>query len=156
MFAIISLKPKYAEAILTGQKKCEFRKVLFSRKVHILIIYATRPVGRLVGWASIEGMETGSPREIWDRTWRDAGITHDEFNNYYKGSSRAICIHIRNVHRFERPIDPRENGGGFTIPQSYRYLTDGDREFLSTHIPCGFESDDDPILASIDPYCLIE
>ena len=134
MFAILSLKPKYAEAILAGKKRCEFRKVRFSREVRFVIIYATSPVGKLVGWFSVEGVETGSPDEIWERTSEDAGISHDEFDYYYNGSSRAICIRIQDVHRFEHPIDPKEKQVDFIIPQSYRYLTEGDREFLSENL----------------------
>lgn len=134
MFAIISLKPKYAEAIFTGEKRCEFRKVRFSREVQYLIVYATCPIGKLVGWISIEGITMGSPDEIWEQTSEDAGISHEEFLEYYNGSTRAICIQIQDAHRFLHPIDPRAEQVDFVIPQSYRYLTEDDRRILPKNL----------------------
>ena len=47
--ALLSVKPEYAEKILSGEKIYEFRRRIFKRKdVDILVIYATRPQCRVV------------------------------------------------------------------------------------------------------------
>ena len=52
--ALLSVKPEYAEKILSGEKIYEFRRRIFKRKdVDILVIYATRPQCRVVAEARI-------------------------------------------------------------------------------------------------------
>ncbi|MDD8572078.1 ASCH domain-containing protein, partial [Escherichia coli] len=50
MKVLLSIKPEYAESILSGKKKYEFRKNIFRNKnVDTIVIYATMPVGKVIG-----------------------------------------------------------------------------------------------------------
>jgi len=50
MQVLLSIKPEYAEKILNGEKKYEFRKVLPKNKsITKVIIYATMPIGKVIG-----------------------------------------------------------------------------------------------------------
>ena len=47
---LLSIKPQYADKILSGDKKFEFRRLLYkSPNVKKIIIYATSPVMRVIG-----------------------------------------------------------------------------------------------------------
>lgn len=48
MDAILSIKPVYANQILAGTKKVEFRKRSFKEKVRRVYIYASVPVKQIV------------------------------------------------------------------------------------------------------------
>ena len=54
MNVILSIRPRYADAIMRGEKKYEYRRSLFKRKnVSRAFIYATSPVKRIIGCFSI-------------------------------------------------------------------------------------------------------
>ena len=58
MKILLSIKPEFAEKILDGTKKFEFRRRVHTRpEVKSVIIYATMPVGRVIGEFSIERIE---------------------------------------------------------------------------------------------------
>jgi len=132
---ILSIKPKHAEAILSGEKKCEFRKPSFPNGIKTAIIYETAPVKKIVGWFSITKQETGTPSEIWRRHSKIGGITRWDFFNYYNGSKKAVCLKIGRVVKLDSPIDPFSIIDDFVIPQSFRYVNIDDYSHLISKIP---------------------
>ncbi len=48
MNVIFSIKPKYVERILSGEKKYEFRKRIWKKQVDRVFIYASSPVKKIV------------------------------------------------------------------------------------------------------------
>ena len=64
--AIISLKPRHAKLVLSGDKTVELRNRIVRLAPGTLIwIYATRPMARIVGVAEIESVVHAGPSEIW-------------------------------------------------------------------------------------------
>jgi len=123
MNVLLSVKPKYAEAILKGEKKYEFRKTLFKRKdVQKILIYSSSPVKRIV--ASFEAGEIldERPKKLWDECRHGAGIGKDEFFKYYQNKDRGYAIRIHNLRKFEEPVDPKELDSEFVAPQSFCYI----------------------------------
>ena len=123
MDVLLSIKPKYADAILRGEKKYEFRKTLFKRKdVQRILIYSSSPVKRIV--ASFEAGEIleEKPKKLWDECSFGAGIEKDEFFKYYANKGKGYAIRINNLQKFEEPIDPKELNSGFVPPQSFCYM----------------------------------
>ena len=50
MRVLLSIRPEHVENIRSGIKTFEFRRRIFARRdVRTVLIYCTRPVGRLVG-----------------------------------------------------------------------------------------------------------
>ena len=47
---ILSIKPKYAQAIISGTKKVEFRKKIFKRPVDKVYISSSSPSKKLIGF----------------------------------------------------------------------------------------------------------
>ena len=63
--ALLSVKPEYAEKILSGEKIHESRRRIFKRKdVDILVIYATGPQCGVVAEARIGGIMESTPAPI--------------------------------------------------------------------------------------------
>lgn len=135
MIIILSIKPKYVKAILSGKKKCEFRKSSFPKRVKTAIIYETEPVGKIVGWFNITKQEIGKPSEIWKKHSKIGGINKKDFNKYYNNKKIAVCLKIGKVHKLKSPIDPFDSIENFVIPQSYRYVNNDDFSFLISKIP---------------------
>jgi len=75
-------KPEFADKILSGDKRYEFRKVLFKKNVDTIVIYATMPVGKIIGEFKVEDILQDKPASLWDRTKEYSGITQGFFNQY--------------------------------------------------------------------------
>ena len=83
MKVLLSIKPEFANKILNGEKKFEFRKSLFKRDgIKTVLIYATMPIGKVIGEFDIEHIISNSPQEIWNETCEFSGISKSFFDDY--------------------------------------------------------------------------
>lgn len=124
MKVLLSIKPEYAEKILSGEKRFEFRKALFKNKnVKTIIIYATMPVGKVVGEFEFDGIVTGTPKAVWSETKNQSGITQDFFDEYFSGREMAHAIKVGGVKRYSEPQSLVSIVPSGSAPQSYRYIT---------------------------------
>ncbi len=123
MNVLLSVEPKYAEAILSGIKKYEFRRTIFRRKgINRVYLYSNSSIRKIVGSFTIEKILEGTPKEIWETCNGWGGIPEKDFFRYFKGSRKAYGIKIKNTRRFRRPIDPYSIIDNFTPPQSFYYI----------------------------------
>lgn len=123
MKVLLSIKPEYAEKIFSGEKKYEFRKIGFkNRFIKTVVVYATMPVGKIIGEFGIKQIHKGKPEQIWKKTKKYSGIDELFFNEYYNGKDFAIAIEVDNPILYERPINPKEEFENFVAPQSFKYL----------------------------------
>lgn len=123
MSVLLSIRPKYVNAIMTGVKRYEFRRVVFKRKGIVFIyIYSTSPVNKIVGLCQIEKIIKGSPKEIWNRCCKHAGISKMDFFNYFRSLPVAYALKIKNAQRFHHEINPHSCIHNFRAPQSFYYV----------------------------------
>lgn len=122
MKLLLSIKPEYIQKIISGEKRYEFRKVVFkNRKVTDVIVYASRPISKIVGEFSIETIIEGDPKSIWNRTKYYSGVNELFFKNYFNGRDKGYAIKLKNYKSYSKPI-PLENIGVKHAPQSFLYL----------------------------------
>lgn len=125
MKILLSIKPEFAERIFDGTKRFEFRKVVYAnRNVRTVVVYVTRPVGRILGEFEVLDITEGTPDRLWEVTQAFAGVSREFFNEYFLGRDRGYAIHIGFVTRYETPLVPEDLIENFTPPQSYMYLDD--------------------------------
>lgn len=123
MKVLLSIKPEYVDKILSGEKRFEFRKVSFSEQgITNVLIYATKPVGKLVGEFEVTNIHEGPPELIWKLTKQFAGIDKKYFDSYYEGRNKAVAIAIGKVNVFKTPMDLNSLGERVTPPQSFCYI----------------------------------
>jgi predicted transcriptional regulator len=118
---LLSLRPIYAERILMGTKGYEFRRVMPGKPVSRVWIYATMPVGRVVGWFDVAAVLSGPPAELWEHTHAASGVTPSEFRGYFEGVVVAHAFAV-GAREWFGPVDPRVEWPGFRAPQSFRYM----------------------------------
>ena len=132
--AIISIHPHYADAILSGKKTIELRRRIPSIEIGTrLWIYATRPLGAVVGSAVVSNLLRGTPREIWRLCKADVSIARKDYDEYFEGAKTAIGIVLTDVIR-RQPImieQLREMRAGFHPPQVLARLSSNDTQSLS-------------------------
>lgn len=123
MKVLLSIKPEYAEKILLGEKRFEFRKAVpKNAAVRTIVIYATMPVGKVVGEFEVGGILAERPRNIWSMTSAFAGITKRFFNEYFEGRTTAYAIKVKSPKRYDQPLDLSSVLTSGIPPQSFCYL----------------------------------
>lgn len=122
MDVLLSIKPKYADKIISGEKKYEFRKTkLDKNKVNNIYIYSSSPVKKIIGKVTLSDILEGPPKIIWRKCRKYSGISEEEFFNYFAGKDLAFALAIEDVEHFIEPIDPYIEFDNFIPPQSYCY-----------------------------------
>lgn len=123
---LISVKPKYAEKILNGEKTVELRKSAPTRikEGGYILIYVTSPVKQILGICQIGRIMKDTPSELWKKVKFNAGVTKSEFNDYFADYKNGYGLILNNVNNLE-PIDLdylKSSISGFNPPQTYRYI----------------------------------
>jgi predicted transcriptional regulator len=123
MRVLLSIKPEYADKIFSGEKYFEFRKAIFSDpEVDTVVVYATMPVGKVIGEFKITQVHTGAPADIWRMTEEGSGISREFFADYFEGRKQAYAIEVGETTVFDTPKTLKEILGRNTAPQSFAYL----------------------------------
>lgn len=117
----MSIKPQFADAIFSGAKQFEFRRAIFRCPVSVVVVYTTSPVSQIVGEFEVAGVLRGTPRELWKRTRRWAGISRERFFKYFTGCQTGYAIEIGAVSRYVKPVNLPAKGVT-RPPQSFVYL----------------------------------
>lgn len=123
MKVILSIKPEFVEKIFSGEKRFEYRKVIFKNSdVDTVMIYSTMPVGKIVGEFKFKTLHKNTPQIIWKKTKDYSGTSQEFFFEYFKNRTDAYAIEIEEVQKYEKPIDPHTLFPHFTAPQSFCYF----------------------------------
>ena len=122
MRVMLSIKPEFVNQIILGNKKYEYRKKIFKKNVDTVVIYATKPIGKLIGEFKISKILKDTPNNIWNETHKYSGITEDFFMNYFCNTDSAFALQIENFYEYDTPIDPYMVNKNFYPPQSYMYI----------------------------------
>ncbi len=118
MKLLLSIKPKYVEKIFSGKKRFEYRKIIFKRRdLEAIVIYATKPIGKIVGEMRIRKIHQDTPENIWNKTKNFSGIEKDDFFKYFRDKNIAYAIEFENVIKYNNPISIT-----YAPPQSYKYI----------------------------------
>ena len=107
---LLSIKPLYAEMIIEGTKKYEFRTRKCRDDIRKIIFYATAPQSQVVGEAEIEDVLVGPPTEIF-------------FREYYKNKEVAVAYKLKNVNAYKEQKTLKDYGITH-VPQSFIYLNE--------------------------------
>lgn len=123
MQVLLSIHPEHADKILSGEKRFEFRKNIFKNPaVTRVLIYATMPVGKVIGDFEIANVIDDRPGKVWESTKTYAGISREFFREYFSGRDRAVAIGVKNPRRFATPRALDDVAEGIVAPQSFRYV----------------------------------
>ena len=122
MKVLMSIKPEFVEKIFSGEKQFEFRRSIFKREdVDTIIMYATKPIGKIVGEIKFNTILVDTPENIWNKTKRNAGVSEKFFFDYFQNKELAHAIKIDKVIKYNKAINPNDIYNKFTAPQSFIY-----------------------------------
>lgn len=136
---LLSVKPRFANAILDGEKCFEFRRALFrNRDVRRVVIYASSPVQRVIGEFEIDDILTMEPDELWEVTCSGSGIEKEYFDKYFAGRDTAHALKVSQPRRYREPLELQSHFAIDRPPQSFCYIGGG--ELVPTAPPSPNES----------------
>lgn len=123
---LVSIKQKYVQKILSGDKTIELRKSRPKAKAgDVILIYTTRPVMAVTAIATVGEIITCSPGEMWNSYQTRLGISQSDFFEYYGASKLAIGIELNNVVKLDAEIllsAIKVIYPNFTPPQTFKYI----------------------------------
>jgi predicted transcriptional regulator len=124
---LLSIQPRFAEKIFDGSKTFELRKVRPKVSSNdAIIVYVSSPEMMLKAILTVDNVINEEPNQLWDIVMNDAGVTREEFDDYFLGIDKGYAIKIKDVNILSSPValsDLRELIPGFTPPQIYRYFS---------------------------------
>lgn len=122
---LLSLRPRFAAAILAGTKTIEIRR----RPVNALpgtpvILYSSSPQMAVVGTAQLGSITVCTAKDGWHRHQDEFGLNRDEYDTYLDGVTYAHLLHLISVNRLNEPLPLRHlrEQAPFQPPQSFRYV----------------------------------
>jgi len=153
MDVLLSIKPKFADKIFSGQKKYEFRKTRFRSpdSVDTIYMYASSPVQRIVGAFTTDGIVSDDPTKLWDKYGDYSGVANrDQFMSYFDGATEGYAIGVKDVHELDQPIDPKDHVESFSPPVSFYYLENNSQLELPQKFPARITGSKDLLQYSSD------
>jgi len=134
--ALISVHPNYAQKIVEGEKRVEFRRCWAAHPVSEVVIYATSPVQRFVAVARVKKVTVASPTRLWELAQSiGGGISREKLFAYLAGKKEAVAIELTGVQPIGKIFSPKEVfGSKFRPPQSFCYLHENDLAYLKRYL----------------------
>jgi len=120
----LPVKPEYAEKIMSGEKNIEFRKTVWKESVGYIVVYASSPVKKVLGFAKVDSLVIDSPGNLWKNYNATGGINKKKFMEYFHGRKNAYGILLGDVIQLKEPYAPKEIGIEGVIPQNFKYLNE--------------------------------
>jgi predicted transcriptional regulator len=122
---LLSVKPKYSDLIVSGEKRVEFRRRWAAEEIDHIAVYASAPIQRIVALVSVDEVIWASRTKLWGHcTSKGGALTRRELNAYFMGRGQGCAVMLGEVRKLEQPLDPRSVFKKFSAPQSFRYLTE--------------------------------
>lgn len=124
MKVLLSIRPEYAERIFNGEKKYEYRRNLFKRKdIKTVVVYVTKPIGKVIGEFEIDDILEGNPSAIWEQTKLHSGIDEDAYIEYFSEREIGFAIVIKKTKVYKKPLELMELNPQIKYPpQSFMYV----------------------------------
>lgn len=120
--ALLAIKPRFAQAIIAGDKTVEFRKIRFAQPPRYIVLYASTPIQQVIAFFEVVQIEELSVLGLWRKFRAHGGIDYREFSNYYSGRDRGFAIVVGSVWKLREPASLRAFCARVAPPQSFIYL----------------------------------
>jgi predicted transcriptional regulator len=130
---LLAILPKYADMILSGAKKYEFRRVPPRIKDPVrILLFTTDGVEQLVGEFVASRSIAAPVKQLIEKTLRFVPHDRSELENYFKGLRIGHAIEIQSPERYKHPVSKEEIARlvpSFSPPQNFIYLSKDDPKY---------------------------
>lgn len=77
---------------------------IFKQDIDAIVIYASMPMGKIIGEFTIDGIINDNPMTVWKETKEYAGISFENYKKYFKGKREAYAICIKDLKIYENQL----------------------------------------------------
>lgn len=134
--ALLPIRPEFAEQLLDGTKRVEFRRRPLPGQVTVVVIYSTAPDSGITGYFAVDGQDVAATSTLWERYGSVGGIVRRRLRDYLRGAANPTAILAGTVCRVQSTIKLDEVRAGLSAPQGFCYLSDLEFERLQAHSVC--------------------
>lgn len=127
---LLSIRPKYARAIIEGRKRVEVRRQsVRAEPGATVLLYATSPRRAIVAVASIRSTMRCSADEAWHHHSDALALERQELDDYL-GDGMGSFMTLEDVRELQCPLslDHLRRNQDFRPPRSYRFVSSLDPE----------------------------
>lgn len=141
--ALLSLHPRFSQAIFAGEKTIELRKVSMKLKPGDQItIYETAPTKAIAGYAQVREVFSYPAKNnfrfteeectlLWEKAKHGCCVEEEEFYSYYRTARYCFMISLGNVTRYLQQIPLQKiREQGINPPQCVQYLSEAQMSAL--------------------------
>lgn len=134
---LLSIRPEYANKIFDRTKTVELRRIRprLLNEGDRVVVYVSSPQQAVVGSFKVDNIVEKPVTELWEEVEKLAGISHEDFYDYYYGVRLGVGIFLKDIHRFSQPVELhrlRNKLPNLKPPQSFRYLTDNQFKIVTS------------------------
>ena len=123
---MLSVRPRFAKALLAGTKTAEIRRRFPDVPVGTtVLVYSSSPERALLGTMRVRAVVRSTAADIW-RDYQDViAIDWVELSEYLQGASACSVLELDSPVTWPRPVplDTLRRTLAVEPPQSFRYLT---------------------------------
>jgi predicted transcriptional regulator len=132
MCLLLSIKPEFAERIMSGEKTIELRKrkPRYINTRDRILFYVAAPVKAILFYSYVKQIIETLPNDMWEIYQNRLGITKNDFDIYFKNKTTACGIELGRITKI-KPFYLEELklwsyhsiGINFYAPQDFRYIS---------------------------------
>jgi predicted transcriptional regulator len=131
---LLSIKPRYADSIFNGSKTVELRRVRPQIGAGgLVMVYVSSPRCSLEGAFEVAEVTAAAPAMLWRLVGKNAGVTREEFDDYFIGRDIGYGISIRRAWKLSPVSLARLRASKLRPPQSYYYVRRSHPAFAKAH-----------------------
>lgn len=102
---LMSIKPKYASRIMSGEKTVEFRKKCFKDNISRVYVYSSFPEKKIVGYFEVDKIVIDDPINLWIQFGKKGCIDKNRFYDYFKNHREGCAICIKRYVKLRQKVD---------------------------------------------------
>ncbi|APH45461.1 hypothetical protein BMW26_11240 [Microbacterium sp. 1.5R] len=121
----ISIKPRYARAILEGRKTVEVRRRFPTVPPGTtVVLYSSSPERAIVGTVRLKHTSRMAPDRVWALHSEAIDIAEEALGQYLEGADASTLLEVEDPRPWVRPVPLEVLRAllGVEPPQSFRYL----------------------------------
>lgn len=122
---LISVKPRYARAILEGRKTVEVRRRFPEVPPGTtVVLYSSSPERAVLGTVRLKQTSTVPSDRVWEMHSDAIDIAEDALGEYLDGADDSTLLEVEDPQTWARPVSlaALRTLLGLEPPQSFRYL----------------------------------
>ena len=127
---LISIYPRYADAIINGVKRVEFRKNGCPTSAQLIALYSTKPDSAIRALCKVDSCVVANKHTLWKRYGKVGAISYKDFMAYFYGTTIGKCYVLGKVCKLKSPLPLKRLASVRSVPQSFAYLSKEDIRLL--------------------------